>query len=505
MRSSARFSTRSTRWRRVVARRLALLIAMLAAGGAHAADAAPVVVGSKAFTESVILGEIATQLLRDAGIEARHRRELGGTTVLWSSLRRGDVACYAEYTGTLRAEIYAGEALATDAGLNTLLQRDGVWASSSLGFDNTYVLGVRRQLSEKRSVTRLSDLASHPELRFAFSNEFLDRADGWRGLRAAYGLPQTDVRGMDHDLAYRALAAGSIDVTDLYSTDAEIAYYDLVALRDDRHYFPAYDAMFLCRADVAPDVRAAFEKLAGRIDAQAMARLNARAKLDHVPEAKVAQGFLRDALGVESPIARDPRTARLLRRTLEHLFMVGLSMLAAVPMAVVLGIAAFRHAALSRPIFAIADVLQTVPALAMLVFFIPLLGIGYAPAVAALFVYSLLPMLRNTHAGLADIPQDLRDSAEVLGLSPLAKLRFIEMPLAARSIFAGIKTAAVINVGTATLGALIGAGGYGQSILTGIRLDDHVLILEGAIPAALLALVVQQGFGKLERRWVRVR
>lgn len=477
---------------------------MLVASGANAADTGPVVVGSKAFTESVILGEIATQLLRDAGIPARHRRELGGTTVLWSSLRRGDVDCYAEYTGTLRAEIYAGEAPAEKDGLDALLQRDGMWASPPVGFDNTYVLGVRRELTKRFSVSRISDLASHPELRLAFSNEFLDRADGWPGLRAAYALPQTDVRGMDHDLAYRALAAGSIDVTDLYSTDAEVAYYDLVALQDDRHYFPAYDAMFLCRIDAAPDVRAVLEKLEGRIDAATMARLNAQAKLDHVPEAKVAQGFVRDALGVESRIAQDRRAARLLRRTLEHLSMVGLSMLAAVPLAVALGIAAFRKPSLSRPIFAVADVLQTVPALALLVFLIPLLGIGYAPAVTALFVYSLLPILRNTHAGLADIPQDLRDSAEVLGLSPLAKLRFIEMPLAARSIFAGIKTAAVINVGTATLGALIGAGGYGQSILTGIRLDDHALILEGAVPAAVLALLVQQGFGMLERRWVRV-
>ncbi|MCC2655853.1 MAG: amino acid transporter permease, partial [Panacagrimonas sp.] len=423
-------------------RRLRLVAALLVLGCTNAI-AGPVVVGSKAFTESVILGEIATQLLHSAGIEARHQRELGGTTVLWSSLRRGDVDCYAEYTGTLRAEIYAREAPTSDADLPALLKRDGVWASRSVGFNNSYVLGMREHVARKLAVSRLSDLISHPGLRLAFSNEFLDRVDGWPGLRSAYGLPQTDVRGMDHDLAYRALAAGSIDVTDLYSTDAEIAYYDLVTLQDDRHYFPTYDALFLCHAEVAPHVHRVLDQLAGRIDAGTMARLNARAKLDHVPEATVAQAFIHDALGVESRIARDPRAARLLRRTLEHLFMVGLSMLAAVPIAVVLGIAAFRRPSLSRPIFAIADVLQTIPALALLVFLIPWLGIGYAPAVTALFVYSLLPILRNTHAGLADIPQDLRDSADALGLAPLAKLRFVEMPLAARSILAGIKTAAV--------------------------------------------------------------
>lgn len=485
-------------------RRFAFIAILLASSGTNA-FAGTVVIGSKAFTESVILGEIATQLLRHAGVDARHQRELGGTTVLWSSLQRGDVSCYAEYTGTLRAEIYAREAPKTDAELPALLQRDGVWASPPLGFNNTYVLGMRRQAARERTIERMSDLAAHPDLRWAFSNEFLERVDGWPGLRKAYGLSRTQVRGMDHDLAYRALAAGSIDVTDLYSTDAEIAYYDLVTLQDDRHYFPTYDALFLCRADVVPQVREVFGQLADRIDAAAMARLNARAKLDHVPESQVAQAFLHETLGLQSAIAQDARAARVLRRTLEHLLMVGLSMLAAVPVAVALGIQAFRRPGLSRPIFAIADVLQTIPALALLVFLIPLLGIGYAPAVTALFIYSLLPILRNTHAGLTDIPQDLRDSADALGLSASAKLRHIEMPLAARSILAGIKTAAVINVGTATLGALIGAGGYGQSILTGIRLDDHALILEGAIPAALLALVVQGVFARLERRWVEAR
>jgi osmoprotectant transport system permease protein len=147
-------------------------------------------------------------------------------------------------------------------------------------------------------------------------------------------------------------------------------------------------------------------------------------------------------------------------------------------------------------------VLQTVPSLALLVFMIPLLGIGARPAVAALFLYSLLPIVRNTATGLADIPLPLRESALALGLPSGPRLRWIELPLAARSILAGTKTAAVINVGTATLGALVGAGGYGQPILTGIRLDDLGLILEGAVPAAALALLVQGGFELAERRLV---
>jgi osmoprotectant transport system permease protein len=233
-----------------------------------------------------------------------------------------------------------------------------------------------------------------------------------------------------------------------------------------------------------------------------MIAMNARAKLDRQPESRVAADFLKQELTVSDQAVQRTRAQRVWRRTVEHLAMVGISLAAAVVIAIPLGIAAFYRRTLGRVVFAIADILQTVPALALLVFLIPWLGIGYAPAVAALFLYSLLPVLRNTHAGLADIPRDLRESAQALGLKFFARLKYVELPLAARSILGGVRIAAVINVGTATLGALIGAGGYGQSILTGIRLDDLGLILEGALPAAGLALLAQVGFGWLERRWV---
>jgi len=155
-------------------------------------------------------------------------------------------------------------------------------------------------------------------------------------------------------------------------------------------------------------------------------------------------------------------------------------------------------------VIGLTGILQTVPSLAMFVFMIPVFGIGTWPAIAALFLYSLLPIVRNTHAGLVGIAPELRESAAAMGLPRGVRLRRIELPLATRSILAGIKTAAVINVGTATLAALIGAGGYGQPILTGIRLDNISLILEGAIPAAILALLAQGVFEGIER-WLTPR
>ncbi|HSR56417.1 MAG TPA: glycine betaine ABC transporter substrate-binding protein [Alphaproteobacteria bacterium] len=462
-------------------------------------------VGSKKFTESVILGEAARLLLRDAGFEARHRRELGGTAVLWNALIRGDIDVYPEYTGTLRSETLARLKLKNDTELKAALAERGLRMSAPLGFNNTYALGMTRDRAKALGIRRISDLLDHPGLSFGFTNEFMDRSDGWPALKRRYGLPQTDVRGLDHDLAYRGLVAGNIDVVDLYSTDAEIAYYRLEVLADDRNHFPAYHAVFLYRADLetrAPGAVRALERLAGRLDEGEMSRLNTAVKLKGVSESRAAAGFLSARLGLELAVTDATLGSRLWRRTAEHLTLVLISLAAAIAISVPLGIIAFRRPAAGRAILGTVGVIQTLPALALLVFMIPLLGIGGPPAMVALFLYSLLPIVRNTHAGLAGISAPLRHSALALGMGTGDRLMRIELPLALPVILAGIKTAAVINVGTATLGALIGAGGYGQPILTGIRLDSTATILEGAIPAALLALAVQGGFELAERRLI---
>ncbi|WP_045761724.1 glycine betaine ABC transporter substrate-binding protein [Xanthomonas albilineans] len=477
---------------------LGVVVALLAVP----AQARPerVVVGSKNFTEAVILGEIAAGAGRQAGVEVEHRRQLGGTRILWRALQQGSIDAYAEYTGTLATELLQLPA-ADDATLRRALAQRGLAMSAPLGFDNTYALGMRRAGAQALSITRLSDLPAHPALKFGLSNEFISRADGWPGMRAAYRLPQIPT-GLDHDLAYRALDSGAIDLTDLYSTDADIPAHDLRVLLDDRHYFPRYAAVFVYRQDLAqraPRFVQALQSLGGRIDAATMQRLNAEVKLHKRAESAVAA----DWLGISAP-AQDGRLLRLLQRTREHLTLVGLSLGLALLAALPLGILAAQRPRLGQALLALTGVLQTLPSLAVFVFMIPLFGIGAKPAIAALFLYSLLPIVRNTHAGLTGIARELRETAAAIGLPASTRLWRIELPLAMRTILAGIKTAAVINVGTATLGALIGAGGYGQPILTGIRLDDLGLILEGAVPAAALALLVQGLFEGLER-WLTPR
>jgi osmoprotectant transport system permease protein len=468
-----------------------------------AVEATPEVrVGSKKFTESVILGEMVARLARLSDARAVHRRELGGTTVLWEALKRGELDVYPEYTGTLRQELFAARNLRDDAALREALAAEGLRMSASIGFNDTYALGMKEAEAERLGIRRISDLRAHPELRFGFSNEFMDRGDGWPSLRDRYQLPQQEVRGLDHDLAYRGLESGALQVTDLYSTDAEIAAYGLRVLEDDLKHFPAYDAVLLYREDWArknPLVLAVILRMEGLISEQEMVRLNARARLERVPESQVASEFLTRKLGIEPEVLADSLVSRLWRRTREHLFLVLVSLLGAVAVAVPLGVLAAKRVRVGRVVLGLAGIIQTVPSLALLVVMIPLLGIGSRPAIVALFLYGLLPIVRNTAAGLSGIPGDIRESAEALGLPARARLWRIELPLASPSILAGIQTAAVINVGTATLGALIGAGGYGQPILTGIRLDDTSLILEGAVPAALLALAVSALFELIER------
>jgi osmoprotectant transport system permease protein len=478
------------------------------------AQSRPFIVGSKAFTESVILGEILKQRVEtgaQTGVQSRvptkHVKQLGGTRILWNALLSGEIDAYPEYTGTILAEILATEIaqeqiqIQSDDDLRKALFKYGVVMSAPLGFANTYALGVKRETSQKLGLQTISDLTRFPDLRFAFSNEFMDRHDGWRGLQEHYRLPQQQVRGLEHDIAYRALAGGALDLTELYSTDAEIAEYNLTILTDDKHYFPDYRCVVLHRTDIAPEVANVLASLTGAISQESMTSMNASAKMRKIPEERIASAFLSKIFPQTQPAnsIEQTRAERILTRTVEHLNLTAISLLAAILVAVPLGACAAKFPRFGFVIMGATGALQTVPSLALLVLMIPMLGIGAPPAIFALFLYSLLPMVRSTSIGITSIPAGLRESAIVLGLPAWARLWRVELPLASPSILAGIKTSAVINIGTATLGAIIGAGGHGQPILTGIRLADNSLILEGAVPAALLALVVQWLFECLER------
>lgn len=468
-------------------------------------------VGSKRFTESYILGEILTQTAAAAGeAAAKHRQGLGNTGIVIAALKSGAIDMYPEYSGTIAREILKLEGSFDLMQLNSLLAAEGLGVAVPLGFNNTYALAMVESQAKKLSIAKLSDLAVQRDLKFGLSQEFLGRADGWLGLIGTYKLPKSiSATGLDHGLAYEALAEGQIDVMDIYSTDAKIEKYQLRVLADDKKYFPPYDAVILYRLDVPTRFPKSWQRLrglAGTINEATMIRLNAAAELQSKDFATIARDFL-DKKG-RGTIAKTPPQSfweRLFapnfwELTLQHLRLVFVSLLASIIIGIPLGIIASRHAAFAKVILAVTGVLQTIPSLALLAFLIPVFHrIGTVPALVALFLYGLLPIVRNTYAGLMQITPGIRESAEVLGLPSDARLRLVEIPLAMGTILAGIKTSAVINVGTATIAAFIGAGGYGERIAAGLALNDNALLLAGAIPAAALALAVQWGFDLLDR------
>lgn len=457
--------------------------------------AEPVVVGSKKFTESYVLAEIAQRSLTKAGVAAEHRQGMGGTIILWEALRAGQIAVYPEYTGTIAEEILKKpEPLSADA-MRMELAKSGIGMTEELGFNNTYALVMRRAETERLWIRTIGDLRTRPELKFGLTHEFLNRRDGWRPLAERYQLQPRNVSGIDHGLGYGALQKGAIDVKDAYSTDAKIGENDLVALEDNLRFFPQYKAVFLYRLDIPSDALAALRKLEGTIDEARMIRLNVEAERtkNYAQAAALyfgGKGFVAESLA-----------HKLLRWTTRHLQLAGFSLVLAIIAGIPLGIWASRGGAVGHTILAATGIVQTIPSLALLALLVPVpfFGISARTAIAALFLYGLLPIVRNTATGLQDIAQPLRESAIAMGLGPGARLRQIYLPMASRTILAGIKTSAVINVGTATLAALIGAGGLGEPILSGLNLNDHATILQGAIPAAILALLVQWMFDLLDR------
>ena len=484
-------------------RRLSLglaAVALLLTAEATRAERPSLRVGSKSFTESYILAEIVAQIIDETGEASAERRlGLGGTGLAWGALASGAIDVYPEYSGTIAQAILKQPTLTSLPAMRAALDTQGVVVSVPLGFDNTYALAVRREQATRLGLRTIGDLARHPTLRAAFDAGFLERADGWPGLVRQYGLGLTDVRIMEHALTYPALVAGHVDVIDVFSTDGQLARLELTLLADDRHFFPDYTAVLLARrtlAETFPRTWAALERrLGGRVDNATMARLNALVDLEHRSFAEAAASFFGRASGA----APRRRVAELTTLTLEHLELVVVSLTAAVVLGVPLGILAARRRRLAQAELMGVGVLQTIPALALLSFMIPLFGIGPVPALVALSLYALLPIVRTTHAGITSLDPRLTEMTTVLGVRGWRRLAWIELPLASMTIMAGIKTSAVLTVGTATLAAFIGGGGYGTLIVTGLALNDVGTILTGAVPAAVMALVIHAAFEAVDR------
>ena len=489
-----------------------LLCALLLSRPLASSAPAPVVVGSKPFGESYILAEMFAQLLEARGISVDRRPGLGATELAFRALRAGSIDVYPEYTGTgllvLLGERPNGNEGAVYARVaEEFPRRFGTRWLPPLGFENTYAIAVRERTADSLGLRTLSDLARHAGvLRAGLTPDFIGRADGLPGLSHAYGLHFREVRALLAAVKYRALDAGDVDVVDGYSTDGLIARYHLRVLVDDRGFFPPYEAAALISGRLARDNPAAvatLTELSGRIDVERMRALNRRVEVDGASISRVAADALMElnlihpSTASRSSVTRqearsysESSAAALVTLTMRHLLLVGVSLGVAILIALPLGLILERHSLVAEPVIRGVGVVQTLPGIALLAFMIPMLGIGLAPALVALALYSLYPIVRNTFTGVRGADPKAVDAARALGMTEGQILRQVRLPLAAPVIMAGIRTAAVIDVGTATLAAFIGAGGLGEPIVSGLALSDTRMILSGAIPAALLALLV---------------
>lgn len=473
------------------------------------------VVGSKAFAEGYLLGEILAQLLESDGFQVERRLGLGKTLITYEALAHGEIDVYVEYTGTLLQAILKQPADAAKipfdmAKLNAALQNRGLQVLPPLGFNSTYALVMSANKKQAFNIQTIGDLTQYADWVVSISHEFMHRPDGWFQLKEAYQLPQK-AGGIEHSLAYEAINNGSIAITDAYSTDGDIATRGLELLEDNLGFFPEYLALPLVRQSMPDAAKASIMQLAGTIDERLMQQLNAKVLQEDQSYASVARDFLNDA-GLKDGLSLNDGlslTERLLTRLQplikplkEHLQLTFSALLAATLLGVGVGLLCYRSHKLSRLLIYSTGLMQTIPSLALLALLIPIFGIGWLPAVIALFVYSLLPIVRSTLTSLVTIDPLLKEVALGLGLTHKQQILKVYLPMALPGMLTGIKTAAVISIGTATLASFIGAGGLGDPIITGLSLNDHSLVLLGAIPAALLAIMTEWLFERLERRWI---
>ncbi|MEP7065827.1 MAG: glycine betaine ABC transporter substrate-binding protein [Gemmatimonadota bacterium] len=502
---------------------------MRAQAPAPASRNTAIVVASKPFGESYLLAEMFAQLLESHGLVVDRRLGLGQTEIAMQALRTGAIDVYPEYTGTgLLAVLHDSltDSLASDPRLvfthvaREFASRYGVRWLPPLGFQNSYAIAVRRNTAVQYHLRTMSDLARESEhLVAGFTADFIGRPDGLAGLARAYGVRPRAVRPLAPAVKYQALATGAVDVIDGYSTDGLLSKYDLVTLVDDKHFFPPYEAAAVIGGRLArdrPDAVAVLTLMSGMLDESRMRVLNRRIEVDGEDVKRVAADALRDIGLTRNASASAPKSRSLSTKgslpaylwerrgaiwmlVLQHLLLVALALGAAILVALPLALALERARRLAEPAIGALGVLETIPSIALLAFMIPLFGIGVKPALVALWIYALYPIVRSAYSGVRDADPSAVEAAEALGMTPAQRLLQVRLPLAAPVIMAGIRTAAVITVGAATLAAFIGAGGLGEPIVAGLALADTNMILSGALPAAALALVVDGALALVER------
>lgn len=279
-----------------------LMLALYGCGGSETTSEGKdtITVGSKNFTENIILAHMMADLVEaNTDLNVVRKVNLGGSNVAWTALNNNDIQMYPDYTGTIVANYYqeaTGTSQETLAKTKELVVEDNLKVMEPLGFNNTYTLAVTPETVQKYNLNTFSDLAKVAgELTLGCEFEFKDRPDGYPGLQSAYNMNFKDVKGMDHGIMYRSLSKGEVDVVDAYSTDGQIIVFNLKILEDDLEFFPPYDCLPVVRQDTLdkyPEIEGALNKLAGKINEKTMQELNAKVDDEGMKAETVAHDFL---------------------------------------------------------------------------------------------------------------------------------------------------------------------------------------------------------------------
>lgn len=470
-------------------------------------------IGGKAFTEGYILSEALALLFEQEGYKVERYPGLAGTMMAYEALSSSKIDLYPEYSGTISEVILKVKDVRTPEQFGQELSSKKLIASKPFGFNNSYAFAGPSKILQKNRFQKISDLKKWPG-KIAMSHEFFYREDGWKFIKDRYQLSLKPV-SMEHTFVYSAVESGEADFAVVYSTDGQLSQLDWSLLEDDLQFFPQYQPMALFKHEAPAEWVAIADLLKNTINEATIRELNSLVDEKQLSYQQAAKellfqiglakhkssilGRIESGAGRES-VVRRVRWSRLFKLAGEHLVLVLGSALFAAFIAIPTGVFLLKAPRIAAFVLAGVGVLQTIPSLALLVYMIPFFGVSKTSAVVALFLYSLLPILQNTYSGLKAVDPVLLETARGLGLYPREIFWAVRWPLALPFVLAGLRVALVINVGTATIAAFIGAGGLGELIVQGLTLNDLWLMQQGAMPAALMAIFINILFQGIERR-----
>ena len=453
-----------------------------------------ILIGAKKFTEGNISAHIVSQLISriDPSQKTRVLENLGGTGIVTAAIKSKEVDIYVDYTGTLINSFKSDRRRLEDD-----LLKEGIYLGPELGFNNSYGLAV----GPKSSRLKISDIKESD--RIGVSHEFYKRKDGYESLKDHYGFNITPT-AVEHSLLYNSLSSDHLDIIEVYTTDAKIRKNNLRVLKDDKKFFPRYDAVVLVNKEFMEDnaelVDSLFTEIEKNIDNNKIMNANYLVEEQGLTYAQAAGHVTKTHVDGSSNELLD-----ILPYFLDHFKYLIITVILCVVVGVPLGAISAKSKKMEKWIVGTVSVLQTIPSLALLVFLIPIFGLGEVTTLIALVLYGLLPIVKNTYNGVKNIPTELIEFSDLIQMSKLQKLFIIELPLAKEEILTGVRITSVMTVGLTVIASFIGAGGLGMLIVTGLSLNDTDMILRGAIPSALMALVIEFFFQRILPLFSRVR